>query len=327
MLWLLLIPGVPLLLLLALWLIGERGRLILPSTRAALRKARERDGSNGRGGVLTTLHGYVYGRWPYQYIKFAVLRVLPRMTPKLKRWWADRYHGKVLPTELARRIITLDHDIKRTDLERIIPYPTARDIVLKGPPNVVLLDCPCRHARENPCQPTDVCMIVGDGSFVLDHHPQRSRPVSQDEALAVLEAEHRRGHVHTAYFKDACDHRFYAICNCCSCCCGGLEAMVRHGVPMVASSGYVAEVDEAACIGCGDCEAACAFEAITLAPRSVVDWPRCMGCGVCEGVCEMGAISLVLDARKGIPLDVQAIGVDEAMPPRVQPQRVEATVM
>ncbi len=41
----------------------------------------------------------------------------------------------------------------------------------------------------------------------------------------------------------------------------------------------------------------------------------------------MGAISLVLDARKGIPLDVQAIGVDEAMPPRVQPQRVEATVM
>jgi hypothetical protein len=77
-------------------------------------------------------------------------------------------------------------------------------------------------------------MLVGGGDFVLDHHPGRARQVSTEEALALLDAEHERGHVHTAYFKDACDHRFYAICNCCKCCCGGLEAMVKYGVPMVA---------------------------------------------------------------------------------------------
>lgn len=68
--------------------------------------------------------------------------------------------------------------------------------------------------------------------------------------------------MHTACFKDAMHNRFFAICNCCSCCCGGLEAMVQHGVPMVASSGYVAQVDELGCIACGDCEEACPFDAV-----------------------------------------------------------------
>ncbi|MDH3457101.1 MAG: 4Fe-4S binding protein [Gemmatimonadota bacterium] len=305
MFWLLSLVAVPFVALAALWIIGERGHLMLPSTRKAL----NRRGQNGHHrSLLNALHGYVYGRWPYQYISFLVHRVMPRMSPRFKQWWADHYHGKVVPTELACAIIRLDHDIARTDLEQVIPYPTARDIVLQASPTVTLLECPCRHARENPCQPTDVCMIVGEGSFTRDHHPERSRRVSQDEALALLEAEHERGHVHTAYFKDACDNRFYAICNCCSCCCGGLEAMVKNGIPMVASSGFVAEVDELACIACGTCEEACPFEAVSVNGRARVEWEKCMGCGVCEGHCDTEAIALVRDERKGIPLDVREIG-------------------
>ena len=306
MLWLLLILLVPLAALALLWFVGERGHLILPSTRAAIRQSK---GNGGNRGVVNALHGYVYGRWIFQYIKFCIDKLLPRMTPKAKRWWADHYHGKILTTELACEIVKLDHDIKRTDLEQIIPYPKARDIVLRGSPPVTLLECPCRHAREDSCTPTQVCMVVGGGEFVRDHHPTRSRRVSQQEALDLLQAEHDRGHVHTAYFKDACNDRFYAICNCCSCCCGGLEAMAKHGVPMVASSGYVAQVDEAACIACGDCLAACPFEAITVNGKSTVSWERCMGCGVCVGQCEMDAVSLVLDENKGIPLDVRQIAV------------------
>jgi Pyruvate/2-oxoacid:ferredoxin oxidoreductase delta subunit len=151
-------------------------------------------------------------------------------------------------------------------------------------------------------------MVVGGGDFVLDHHPNRTRRVTQQEALTLLEAEHERGHVHTAYFKDACDDKFYALCNCCSCCCGGLQAMVQHGVPMVASSGFVAEVDEGACIACGTCEELCPFHAITTNGRSEVIYEKCMGCGVCEGHCDTGAITLVRDERKGLPLDVREIG-------------------
>ena len=306
MLWLLLILLVPLAALALLWVVGERGHLILPSTQAAIRKSR----SDGRkGSVVTAIHGYVYGRWTFQYIKFCIDELLPRMTPNVKRWWADHYHGKVLTTELACEIVKLDHDIKRTDLEQIIPYPKARDIVLQGSSPVTLLECPCRLARESPCTPTQVCMVVGGGEFVLDHHPDKSRRVSQQEALELLRAEHDRGHVHTAYFKDACNDRFYAICNCCSCCCGGLEAMVEHGVPMVASSGYVAQVDETACIACGDCAEACPFGAIVVNGKSTVKWEECMGCGVCEGRCDMDAVALALDGEKGVPLDVRQIAV------------------
>jgi NAD-dependent dihydropyrimidine dehydrogenase PreA subunit len=300
---LLLIPPIVLALLAVLWLVGERGHLALPSTRAALR-ARRADGGPG-GGLLPALHGYVYGRWSEAYIRL-FRRVAPWMGPRAKQAWADRYHGKVLPTELACRIIRLDHPIRR-DLDQIIPYPRARTLLLSGSPQVTLLECPCRLGRPAHCEPTQVCMLVGGGDFALDHHPTKARRVSQEEALALLQAEHERGHVHTAYFKDAVADRFYAICNCCKCCCGGLEAMTRHGVPMVASSGFVAEVDEGACIGCGDCEDACPFGAIHVPYRAEVTWDSCMGCGVCEGRCVTGAIALVRDQRKGIPLDVGAL--------------------
>ncbi len=318
MLWLLLVPAAPLLALGILWLIGERGHPMLPSTRKALRQRRTAGAPDSSSkqrpySLLNAVHGYVYGRWCFQYIDFCINTLFPRVTSlRFKQWWADHYHGKILTTELASEIVRLDHDIRRTDLEQIIPYPTARDIVLKGSPSVVLLECPCRHARENPCLPTDVCMLVGDGGFTLEHHPGRARQVSRKEALDLLRAEHERGHVHTAYFKDACDNRFYAICNCCSCCCGGLEAMVRYGVSMVASSGYVAEVDEGACIGCGSCAEACPFGAISVNGTSSVDWASCMGCGVCVGRCDTESITLVLDERKGQPLDVRKIGVPAA---------------
>jgi hypothetical protein len=97
MLWLLLIPGLIMVGLLTLWLVGERGHLMLPSTRAAL-ASRE---VGQRGGVLNALHGYVYGRWSYQYISLFIHRVAPWMWPKFKHTWAEHYHGKILPTKLA----------------------------------------------------------------------------------------------------------------------------------------------------------------------------------------------------------------------------------
>ena len=123
MLWLLLIPAIPVLALAALWLIGERGHLMLPSTRRSLAQRRSGGGSGqttkgSERSLLNTLHGYVYGRWCFQYIDFCIKTLFQRVTSqRFKRWWADHYHGKVLTTELACEIIKLDRDIKRTDLE------------------------------------------------------------------------------------------------------------------------------------------------------------------------------------------------------------------
>ena len=157
----------------------------------------------------------------------------------------------------------------------------------KDPDHIVLLDCPCRMARKDPCLPLDVCLIIGEpfAGFVAEHHARRSRWITQEEALEVLRAEHERGHVHHAFFKDAMLGRFYAICNCCSCCCGAMQA-TRSGVPMLASSGYVARLAPELCAGCATCEGYCQFGAITFSDgKSAVDDAKCMGCGVCVSHC------------------------------------------
>jgi len=287
-----------------LWLLSERGRLMLPSTRKLLRASgwqKLRDG--------TFLHSYIYGRFPAKYIGFGLKNALPQTDAASRQSSADHYHGKVLPTALAEALITHEHDLELHDMEQVIPYPVARDLVLNASPDIVAFDCPCRATRENPCQPTQVCMIVGQpfADFILEHHPAKSRRLTSAEAVAMLRDEHARGHIHTAYFKDAMLNRFYAICNCCKCCCGGIESMVKHGVPMLASSGYVAQVDEAQCAACGDCVAACPFDALSLDGFAHVNWDKCMGCGVCEGQCQVGGITLVRDERKGVPLDVRAL--------------------
>ncbi|MGD2174880.1 MAG: 4Fe-4S binding protein [Candidatus Brocadiaceae bacterium] len=290
--------------LIGLVLYAERGRPLLPSTWRMMR-------SIGLRGLFSprSLHGYVYGRWPKQYLELLINRIYPRLGPRWRKWLADRYHSKVLTPEQSRAIITLDRKIPLQDLEQIIPYPMARQLVLDGPPDVAVQECYCRHARREPCQPTQVCMAIGQPfvDFVLEHHPRTSRRLSQTEALQLLAAEHERGHVHSAWFKDALMDRFYAICNCCPCCCAGIEAMVRHETPMMASSGYVADVDEALCVGCGACEEVCPFDAIQVEGKAAVEWENCMGCGVCVSACPNDGISLVRDERKGQPLDVRLL--------------------
>jgi ferredoxin len=125
--------------------------------------------------------------------------------------------------------------------------------------------------------------------------------------VEILQAEHQRGHVHHAFFKDAMLGRFYAICNCCSCCCGAMSAH-QHGTPMLASSGYVAQMDVEQCTACGRCADHCQFEAIAVNNgHAVVSTAACMGCGVCVSQCPQEAIYLVRDPAKGEPLEIREL--------------------
>jgi len=293
------------------------------STRAFIREARRTPGYS----LFDWLHGYVYGRWPYLYIGIGtgehwLARVLSPLVRGLSRLFpsrpgdgphrvtfADTYHGKVVLLEAAKRLVTIQEEVSLTNLEQIIPYARARDIILRNPDHIVVLKCPCRASRPNPCQPLDVCLIVGEpfAGFVAEHHPDRSRWITPQEATEILHAEHERGHVHHAFFKDAMLGRFYAICNCCACCCGAMQAW-RNGIPMLAASGYVSRVDAGRCVGCATCADHCQFGALTVRDgTAVVDTTICMGCGVCVSHCEQSALSLVRDPGKGEPLEVQEL--------------------
>lgn len=303
---------------------------VAPSTREFIKEARKVPGYS----FFDFLHGYVYGRWPYLYIGIGVgghplakwLAPLGGSFNKLitkkkttdpaeaKIAFADTYHGKAVPLETAKQLVQVNEPIQIPDLEQVIPYKRARSIIMKNPDHIVVLDCPCRLAREHPCLPLDVCLIIGEpfASFIHEHQPERSRRITSEEAVAILKAEDERGHVHHAFFKDAMLERFYAICNCCECCCGAMQAH-RRGTPMLASSGFVAQVDEILCTGCGDCGEYCQFHALEVVDGvNQVIYENCMGCGICVSKCDNEAISLVADKTKGIPLEIHSL-MEEAI--------------
>jgi ferredoxin len=298
---------------------GIRSFFIKPSTQAFFKEANKIHGYT----LFERLHGYVYGRWTYLYIGLGTGQhpVAKKLAPILNKWpkgkkkegtesrgTADEYHGKTIPLETATQLVLVNEPVAIPDLEHVIPYKQARALILQNPDHIALIDCPCRSARENPCQPIDVCMVVGEpfASFVIEHQPAKSRWITQAEAVEILKAEDERGHVHHAFFKEAMLGRFYAICNCCSCCCGAIHAH-QNGTPMLASSGYVSQVNEDLCISCGVCETYCQFEALTFDGMAVVDEAKCMGCGVCVSKCSEGALSLRREESKGVPLELEAL--------------------
>lgn len=305
--------------------------LLKPSARRFFEEADRLGFSAGK-----KLHGYLYLRWPYTYIKIlSGEHPLVKLLARGSRWldkllpsrvearrkamragraqggirFADTYHGKVMPTDEAVKLVKIGREVSLTAPETVIPYQLARDIVLKDPDHIVVFDCPCRAARKPPCSPMDVCMVVGEpfASMVLEHNEKRARRVTPDEAVAILKAENARGHVHHAFFKDLALGRFYAICNCCSCCCAAMAAQ-KNGVGMLAPSGYLVRVDAEACVGCGNCAKYCQFGALKARDRALQIKPaRCMGCGACVSKCPKQALSLVAEPNKGMPLLVEEL--------------------
>ena len=304
---------------------------IKPSTQAFIEEARKTPDYS----FSDFLHGYIYGRWTHLYISigtgehpiaksfikwnnFFKNSGLKKKKPEAEKpttGFADHYHAKAIPLETATQIVQVNEEINKPDLEQVIPYKRARSLVLKNPEHIVAIDCPCRSARENPCTPIDVCLVIGDpfASFIREHQPDRSREITRDEAIEILKAEDARGHVHHAFFKDAMLDRFYAICNCCECCCGAMNAH-NNGTPMLASSGFIAQVDEDLCVSCDNCAEYCQFGALEMDDLMMsVSYENCMGCGVCIDKCHQEAIKLVADEKKGVPLEICALLEEEEL--------------
>ena len=149
---------------------GRRRKVwISPSTREFAREARQTKGYT----LFDWIHGYVYARWPYLYIGIGtgehrlakalaplagwIARRLPHKPSKrhgadlsaeipgeepAKPSFADAYHGKVVPLQAAVQLVTVREEIRIENLEKIIPYARARDLILKNPDHIAVLDCP-----------------------------------------------------------------------------------------------------------------------------------------------------------------------------------------
>ncbi len=223
------------------------------------------------------------------------------------------YHAKVVKFADAIKLVSQKEDVNIPVSEQVVPFKLARDIILQNPESIAVGRCPCRAATENPCipEPMEVCFFIGEpiASFIHTNNSE-FRPSSPEEAMRILEYARDQGLVHTAWFKKELGNCFHMICNCCDCCCMGVKMwnLLEGTVPIMAPSGYVAEVTDD-CVGCGNCvdEVFCHFKAITMneeGDKAVINFDKCMGCGVCENKCPDDAIKLKREPAKGEPLDL-----------------------
>jgi len=278
------------------------------------------------------VHNYIYFVYYDKYVK--TFLALGRYI--VKRFGSNRlisgafksvynnYHAKVLTPGDARKILSLDHNLTMDagSAKRIIPFSSANKIIFSEPDIIAVMDCPCRLSRRQHCQPVNVCMAVGrtTAEFWLEHCAQyHVRKITQAQALDLLGESARLNRIITAWLKTETGGRTGVICSCCSCCCGGIEGMrLARKLPgdvkvtNMISSGYSVAIDRGACTSCGTCIAVCAFDANRRVDGDspVYSWEACLGCGVCASKCPSGARTMVLDADKGVPLDVGLMAVE-----------------
>lgn len=272
------------------------------------------------------LHNFVYFAYYDLYIKYFLVagRLVARFLSKVPLisnifgMVYERYHGKVITQEDARKILTLKEDVNLgPDLtERIVPFKYANNIILKEPEYIAVMDCACRMTRENPCQPVNTCIAVGKttAQFWLEHGEKfHARKITQEEALKIMENAHEAGMVTTAWFKVATGGGAGVICQCCTCCCGAMEAnrIVKklaggEKYRIIIPSGYLVDIDNDKCTSCGTCVKSCStFYAMSQSDgeKPVYKVELCNGCGVCVEKCPSGARVLVRDSKLD-PLDL-----------------------
>jgi|UniRef100_A0A7V3V052 heterodisulfide reductase subunit A len=81
------------------------------------------------------------------------------------------------------------------------------------------------------------------------------------------------------------------------------KVLAMFGATELYHEPVIAEVDDEVCVGCGNCERTCAYEAVKVDTRrgkAVVQAMMCEGCGACSVACPAGAINLKNFAKKAL---------------------------
>lgn len=148
-----------------------------------------------------------------------------------------------------------------------------------------LNNCDCRTLNGKCSQPLNVCISLKDGINTMPHRGW-SKPISKEEAKAIVRYADELGLVHTANPK--------GVCNCCKDCCYLLRVQtVRKSNLLWPSADKVAEFDSSICIACGLCVDRCQFEAFTIMEDHIIYGSElCRGCGLCSDKCPAGAINM-----------------------------------
>ena len=88
--------------------------------------------------------------------------------------------------------------------------------------------CTCRAVFNNCDNPIKAEIMVGlSRNIFMNERPHDYREITKKEAKDILKECHKNGLIHTIM---KCKERFYAICNCCSCCCVPLRLSKQYNI-------------------------------------------------------------------------------------------------
>lgn len=97
--------------------------------------------------------------------------------------------------------------------------------------SVAVGDCACRVAYGNCEAPVETDLVFGAGYDVFrEVSPEEYRKIDKEEAKKIIDLCRNHGLIQTAV---RCKQDFYAICNCCSCCCVPLRLRNDYGIDKV----------------------------------------------------------------------------------------------
>ncbi|MFC1982437.1 ferredoxin-like protein [Chloroflexota bacterium] len=106
--------------------------------------------------------------------------------------------------------------------------PAEAEEIIDNAEGVGLGPCTCRAVFKNCDNPVDVEIMLGPSRHIFaEAIPQDFREVTKEEAKEVLRDCHQRGLIHSII---KCKNDFYAICNCCACCCVPLRMNKQYGI-------------------------------------------------------------------------------------------------
>ena len=170
--------------------------------------------------------------------------------------------------------------------------PTAQALKLLGDAaSLAVQPCECRSHYKRCDNPLEVCLLMDQVADRLVEKKE-ARYVSLDEAAAILKQANRCGLVHLSLYRP--DHRLFALCSCCSCCCHDLQLVKKYGrKDLMVKSEYRAVTRTEDCMLCGACVDRCLFDARHLTEEGLLfEADKCLGCGLCVTVCPANAVSM-----------------------------------
>ena len=190
--------------------------------------------------------------------------------------------GKI---KFSSKVVPINESIKSE--KWVIPTEQVLEI-LGNARSFALSKCECRSHYQRCDNPLEVCFLLDDTGDKLVKKGL-ARHIDIDEAANVLKKANENGLVHLSLYKP--DHKVYALCSCCPCCCHDLRIIkLFNREDFLVRSEYISVTEMENCIHCGKCVERCIFDARTWKDdKMFYNVDDCYGCGLCVTYCPVEA--------------------------------------